>query len=512
MRKLTIWIFMVAAILCAAEAGRGQQASRKQAEAIVQSAMQAMGGEARLRRLTAIEIKGMDHRFAVEQSERPEGPWIVSYAQVDETRDFSHMRLKRETQTRGLDGTQFWESAEWGPVQTAVFTTDGSARVNNGRYVFAGANAQQKAMDSLTLGPESVLLTAAAAGDLHTEPDVTLRGYTHHVVAFSRQGRAVRIFFSAYTNLPAAVEITRPRPNDVFSGPWGDVTTRIEFSLWLLEPNGLRLPHQWTFETNGLSDHTFTVNEIKFEPAVAEEAFNIPDDVKTALAAAKSIDDFPLGGPAVEIAPGVVQVPGSWNVAEIRQSDGIVIIEGPISNGYSAKVIEDAQKRFPNLPIKAVITTSDAWPHIGGLREYAARGIPIYALDLNKPILERLMNSPHRMAADALARSGRQAKFIFVSKGIFLGAGSNRLEIIPLRTTTGERGMAVYFPESKLLYGSDLFQRSGGEFFLPQFLTEIADVVERVKLDVKTVFCMHLEPTPWSEILAAVAKYTAGKQ
>ncbi|MEO8999280.1 MAG: hypothetical protein ABI227_12125 [Rhodanobacter sp.] len=95
------------------------------------------------------------------------------------------------------------------------------------------------------------------------------------------------------------------------------------------------------------------------------------------------VDEIPLGNPgqpAVALEPGIIHIPGAWNVNLIRQDDGIVVLEGPISSGYSVRVLAEAHKRFPDLPVKAVITTSDSWPHIGGLREYVARDIPIYAL------------------------------------------------------------------------------------------------------------------------------------
>jgi hypothetical protein len=31
-------------------------------------------------------------------------------------------------------------------------------------------------------------------------------------------------------------------------------------------------------------------------------------------------------------------------------------------------------ERYPGVKVKAVVTTSDAWPHLGGVREYVARG------------------------------------------------------------------------------------------------------------------------------------------
>jgi glyoxylase-like metal-dependent hydrolase (beta-lactamase superfamily II) len=237
--------------------------------------------------------------------------------------------------------------------------------------------------------------------------------------------------------------------------------------------------------------------------------FAIPDEVKKDFVARKvTVEDWPLGSasnPEQELAAGVVLVPGRWNVVEIRQPDGIVIIEGPISNKYSALVMADAEKRFPGMAIKAVITTSDAWPHIGGLREYAARGIPIYALDLNRTILEKLFRAPHGLQPDALTLHPKRPKVVYVAAKDRIGSGSNVIELIPMRTVTGERQMVIYLPERKLLYSSDAFQRSSsGEFFLPQTLSEVVDVVQREGLQVDTDVGMHLGPTPWEAIRKAV--------
>ena len=92
-----------------------------------------------------------------------------------------------------------------------------------------------------------------------------------------------------------------------------------------------------------------------------------------AARASRTTDAWPFPGQAgQELVSGVVLIPGAWNTTLVRQSDGIVVIEAPISSGYSVQAIAEANKRFPGIPIKAVITTSDAWPHIGGVREYVA--------------------------------------------------------------------------------------------------------------------------------------------
>lgn len=478
------------------------------ARARVRAAIQVMGGEERLRAIHSDQLKGIGHRYMTEQSERPEGPWLLDYFEITQDRDFDHGRLIEKRRSRGCDSTECWKSAEWRPSEFAV--SDGvAANLANGKMTPGTMPAVQDAEEILELGPERALLAALHAGDLRSDRDTLLRGYLHHVVEFTWHARPVRIYLSGYTAFPTAVEVTRTRPYSVYWAPWGDVTTRTTFSFWQLEPGGLHYPRQWNFESNGQPDWTLTINEVSFNLPPADEAFAIPEDVRKAFAArARSVEEFPLGNlksPPEELAPGIVQVRGAWNVAEVKQDDGIVILEGPISNGYSAKVIADAEKRFGGLPTKAVITTSDSWPHIGGLREYVARGIPLYALDLNRPILERLFAAPHRLSPDALEKRPQSAKITYISDPLELGKGENRIVIYPLREVTGERQMMIYFPARKLLYSSDLFQRlPSGEFFLPQTLWEAVDAVRRERLEVRTDFGMHLGPTPWKEIEAAV--------
>src|SRR6185312_1323906 len=235
-----------------------------------------------------------------------------------------------------------------------------------------------------------------------------------------------------------------------------------------------------------------------------------PDEARKAFAAAppSGIPTLKLD-PAkrVEVAPGIVQYAGNWNVAFVRQPDGVVVIEAPVGSHYSAQVLDEAAKQYPGVKVKALITTSDAWPHLGGVREYVARGIPVYALDLNQPILERLLKADYRAKPDALARAPKPARFTWVSGKTVVGAGDTRIELYPVRGENGERMLAAYFPALKLLYSSDEIQRQrGGGFFMPELLLEVRDLIKREKLDVERVFGMHHGSIPWAEIEAAIAK------
>lgn len=482
------------------------------AEALVRAAMVKMGGEAKLRSLNSVQIEGIGHTYFIEQSERPEGPWGVDYVQFTELRDYQRQRLRRTTQQRNMHAPQ------WTPG-TMLIVAEGVAATQRGDKLFPGsATHLAEAEESLTLSPERVLLRALEAKDLRVERDSFLQGSRQHVIVFSWGDTAVRVYLSALTDMPTAIEFARSYPGSIFWGAWGDVKTRIYLSLWTLESNGIRYPRQWDVERNSTPYQTFTVTSLTLNPSLNADLFVIPAEVRNAYqsSARRIINDVPLGlpnSPAVEIAPGVIQIPGHWYVALVRQSDGVVIIEAPISSGYSGQVIAEARRRFPGLPIKAVISTSDAWPHIGGVREYVAHDIPVYALDLNRPILERLMLSPHHTNPDALARAPRRKpKFQIVSDKTVLGTGPNRMELYPIRGESGERMMMIYFPEHKLLYGSDLVQRrADGSFFMPAYLLELMDAVEREELTISGVFAMHLGVVPWQEMVGK-AKAVGGEE
>jgi hypothetical protein len=477
--------------------------SQEQARAQIAAALSAMGGEAQLRAVKTMGWKAIGHRYMREQSERPTGPWLLDYFQISQIRDLEHRRLREERQSRGCNSTECWKSADWQST-TFVFADGAGAYLQGTKSQAAPPDAVHDASELLAFAPEQILLEALAASDLHVESSLSFHGFTHQVVSFHHSGAPVRILLNPVTSLPACVEITRPFPESVFWGPWGDVTTRFVWTFWQLEQGGLHYPRQWNIESNGRPDWTLTINELTLNPPVAADQLKIPDELAASLRNSRTIDQIPFGRPdrpPAELVTGIVQVPASWNVAEVRAADGIFVIEGPISNGYSARTIEDVQRRFPGSAIKGVITTSDAWPHIGGLREYAARGIPVYALDLNEPILRELFNAPYLTFPDDLAKNSRKPDLHLISKPTALGEGENRMELIPLRTQTGERQLFIYFPSRKLLYTSDLFQRDlSGAFFLPQTLSEAVDVVHREKLTVDTAFGMHLSPTPWKTI------------
>ncbi len=471
-----------------------------------------MGGRHRLETISSVEFTAVGERDMVEQSERPTGPYFIDHFRLHEVRDLTGRRVRLEQTDEAYAADQWWLQQPAQQPHVTIINDDVAAVQTNGELAFGGGFLIQQNDEQFAFAPERLLMTAAAASDLTQAPDVVLHGVDHHVLRFHWHGDPCTLFVNADTGLPWQVSFTSAYPYQVFLHAWGDVTTRITYNAWTLEPSGIVYPREWTFQRIDLPDTRLAIVRLHFNVALDARSLLVPQSIyKAHHGKLRRIDDIPLGyggsGPPRELAPGITQYPGSWNVAFVKQEDGVIVIEAPLSPRYAEQTFEAARTRY-GARVKAVITTSDSWPHIAGVRQAVADGIPIYALDLNAPILKRLIATPHHIQPDDLAQHPRRAQFIFVDKAMTLGTGANRLEIVPYRTATGERQMMVWFPVRRLLYTSDLFAPDGhGGWFTPEYLREAVGAIQREHITPDIVFGMHYGATPYREIVEALRSF-----
>jgi hypothetical protein len=450
-----------------------------------------------------MQLRAHGYRNLVEQSERPEGPFIPEFRDIAEIHDFAGNRYRSI-----IEQTIY---PEFKAASGIVADSSSAMRIFGTRTMAGNANMLATARQSLALSPERLLVTALDASDAHMQPQEILQSVPQDIVTFTLDDAPVRIFLNHYTHLPTAVDYSGAMARDGFWRTIGDVTMRTYYSYWWLGDDGLRLPMQWDIFRNGLPDSSIMIATLSLNAPIAEADMQISADIRTqfAKAAASGVGQNATLQPAVEVAPGVTLIPGSWNVLFVRQTDGLVILEAPISSAYSEQIITEAKRLYPDAPIKAVITTSDSWPHLAGVRAYVARQIPVYGLDINIPALTRLVKARFSSAPDALERSPRKAIFQPVSGKISIGSGANQIDLYQIRGETSERQMMAYFPNLHLLYGSDPFQQGqNGSFRTMQAVSELVDAVARERLDPERFVMMHVGITPWTELKKSLDEKT----
>lgn len=462
-------------------------------------ALAAMGGRERIEAVKGLNLEGIQHTLLVEQSYRQK-PFITAYARTQEKIDFTGQRLLLRTHLT-------WPESDPGQAES-----DSTLVVGPEGGVYRGEKSDSPASRAdieaarfvLALGPMRLLLYAASAADLHFESAQRVRSTLHPVLAFNWQGRAMRVMINPFNHLPDAIESVAVFHDHWYQ--WGDVRQRIYWDNWQTV-HGLRYPTNEIEERNGMPWESRQLLKVELNPALDAAAFKI--DAQVAQKGLQSTGwERPFNAQAgVTMAPGITLFPGAWNATVVRQGDGIVLLEAPLSGTYLAGIIDKAKLQDPGQPIKAVLSTSDSWPHVGGVRQAVALGLPVYILDLNKALLERMIKSPRHLHPDLLAQSPRQPQWHIVSQKIQVGTGANRMELYPLRGASTERQYMVYFPEHKLLYASDtLALNSDGSLYAPELMREVMDAVKRENLAVTTVFAMHQEPVPWAKVTALVER------
>jgi len=479
------YTLLILALLSATKSFSQSPSKNSIAKTLVEKAISAMGDG--WKSVQTLSLDGYGYKNDIDQSERPEGPYIPGQYTRSIQKDLSKRIFRVDQKEQDYD---------FGSQPTYLFN-EGATAMKAGTKIAPTLQAQQL-YDDLYLAPELILQKALVSPDLTFVKDTIYQKAKHSIVAFSFEGWPVRIFLNQETSLITAVEITKPYQNEFFS-IWGDSRKITEYSFWMLLGKGIHYPLQQDTYINGYYRGAFLVNKWQVNPQLNADSLMIPAEVKEQgkLMAKKQQDGLSkqIAQGGKEIAPGIWFLRGPCNSTIIEQPDGIVVIESPLASYYGEALISRAKALFPSKKIKALITTSDAWLHIGGARAFAAiPGIKIYHPARNTFILNKLLKANYKTEPDAFAKTAKPGYALTdVSDSMAVGTGKNRLVIYAYKTETGDRQMMVYFPEHQLLYTSDLYQPkdAAGKFWNPQIVWEVYHSIQQRKLDVKQFYAMH---------------------
>lgn len=470
-------------------AGTALASLQNQAKEKIEQAIRLLGGRAKLESIRQLTVTTTGHDYLVEQSERPTGPYVTTYSRGTRTYDFDTLTETSEQTVAGL-----------------VY---GSNEIKRTLTIDRGIGRASSPMENYTsfrrmaLGPERALLLAASASDLTLGKDIVFNGVLHSVLEFKWGLVRTRLFLKKASGAPSGIETTSPLPFPW--SVWGDVTMATRWGNWDVLPSGIMEPTQFSTEINGYqaSDETILSTKVTLGDgkALLTPANPIPPDNSRDLIARYK---------PVRVADGIVQYQGPFNTFVVEQPDGLVVIEPVFTPSFASAFLDLLAKDHPGKRVKAVVATDDAWPHCGGIRTFVARGAEVVLLDLNRPLIQRFCDSNHRSNPDELSLKPAKPKYRLVSKPTTIGIGPNQIVLYPIAGQGSERMMMAYFPHQRLLYGSDLLQKQGNQFFFPAYPKELTEAVSRENLVVETVFAEHLGPTPWKVVTDFVARTIVG--
>lgn len=474
------------------------QLSAQTAKLYLDSAVAAMGGTEALLAIQSQQIMACGENFEPAHAIRPGGPAPkVSRFCYILLRDFAGGRYRYEWQRDTFfpvpDRSSYTEISDG--YSGLILGADGPRSPRQ-----RPASAARIAMRKKELGrsPVSVLLTALSRQtSLLRLRDQLIRGRLHHVIAYDDGGKSVVAALDARTRLLTRVQFLEDDPL------YGDSHNELFFADWR-QVGEITMPFSSLWRVNGQRIMTERVESIDSNIPIADDAFALPPHIVQAdngspargelsshwllrqIAMASPVDEEQTRIRMRDVAPGVVHVTGgSHHSLGIAMTDHIIVVEAPLYEARSLRVIDSLERRFPGKPLRTVINTHFHADHAGGLRTYVAAGISLVTSQANAAFLQRIVDAPHTVMPDRLQRSPRPVVIETVGRDKkVLTDGPRTVEIYPVDTSHAEGMLMVFLPQDKLLFVADLFS-PGSPRQVRAGSQEVLAAIEAYGLEVK---------------------------
>ncbi len=327
------------------------------------------------------------------------------------------------------------------------------------------------------LNPHLLLRDLIARPRLATTfPSTTINGRAHRLLVINDPVSPIRLYVDARTG-----RIDRLSTAD-HQYLRRDVRLIVDFSDWRFVRGGtgsnrvrVRFPRTVSIRLDGKVIHTETRSSIAVNRPASATRFQFPSGIAprySATLAARGAatteflmsfaqDGFPKDGPADQIVPRAV-APGSTliqgipnNSMIVEQSNGVVVVEGALSDFRAEALIRYIQKTYPGKPVRYVTASHHHADHAGGMRPFVALGATAVIGADAVPLFRRVFsNRNSQLLPDRLDGTSRAATINAVGAGGFVTLNDSVRPVIVLAEPTqhATTTILVFVPDQGVLF------------------------------------------------------------
>ncbi len=376
------------------------------------------------------------------------------------------------------------------------------------------ANIIEERQIQLWETPHGFIL-AALKNDAATVKEQTLGGKRFRVVSFPR-GKTRMDGYINDENLVEKVETWMPHP---VLGDMSVESTYADYRDW----GGVKFPTRMTQKWEGETILDITISEVK--PNVAID-LTVPEAVRNTPPA-------PLTRIITRKVGNGLYIIGGQNGATIvvEFKDFLVAVEGPTNEDRSLAVLEEIKHLYPAKPVRYLVNTHAQYnDHAGGIRTWAAAGIPIITHKDNKKWFEEVaFRGTWTINPDKLSQAHITPAIETVDDSRTITDGSRQMILYHLQGNNHDAAMLIaYLSAEKAIIEADVFTANGkgGALFPPDEPPPNAppdfprccdarnfyENVQRLNLDVEMLLPIHSVtrgdkgPVPWSTFLKYLGK------
>ena len=457
------------------------------ADAALERAAQAMGANG----LKSLRYSGDGVGYTFGQAYKPGLAWPkITVRSFVRTVNYETGSMRDEVlfqRAEALGGGGYPHAA---PQRDDRYVSGGSAWNVVANAPVAGPRFVADRVHQLWITPQGVI--KAAIKNNATVRSESRDGKTMSVASFTEPGRFKAIVFIGPNGLVDRVESRFPDP---VLGDTLVVTTYSDYRGF----GNVNFPMRITQAQGGFPILDLTVREVQ-PNAPADIA--LPDAVKNA-AERVAVD---------KVADGVWFLGGgSHNSVAIEMKDYMILVETPLNDGRSMPVIAEVKKLVPGKPIRYVINSHVHFDHSGGLRAAVAEGATIVTHSQNKGYFEKAFANPNTINPDALAKSGKKAKFLTVGDKYVIKDGTRTVELYHVADNHhSDNFLMVYLPKERLLIEADSFTPLPPNASPPSppnpMHVNLVDNLGTLKVPVDRILPLHGRVVPAADLYTAAGQ------
>lgn len=495
-------------------AASGQTAANP--NTIVQKAAEALGGTKAIQGVTSISVIADGERYEPGQKFSPdEYPKYVSSYHYNLTQDLVSDKMRTEWQRLAV--YPYPQVLKYTVVinNNSGFTygKDGFFSPSQAPLRSSGVSAWEK--DQLISSPLLLIRFALTHPEsVVTQSDEKYNDKSYHVIQLNVKNHTepIRILLDEVTFLPTKVVTLEDDPIH------GDTQVQVLFNDWR-KVNGVYFPFSVIHFLHGevieeKSAYVNTNTKFFMQPLLIpknETNSSNPDEHSLGWQSSQwflrmhafGIPHYNRHLPVnfKEMEPGVYHVTGSThNSLVIEMNDYIVVVEAPLYEERSKAIIQEINDRWPDKPIRYVISTHAHDDHIGGLRTYAAQGAIIVTSNVSKAVVNEILSAPHMIRPDELQLNKNKVNVELVSENKTISDNNRSIEILPVKNSHSNDMLAVYLPKEKILLDSDLYSPRSVPPPFKIYSKELLDFITQSGIDVETIAGTHGTFGPLSDL------------
>ncbi|MGB7219373.1 MAG: hypothetical protein WBD07_11245 [Vicinamibacterales bacterium] len=415
---------------------------------VIDDAVAAMGGAARIQGVRTIVMEGAGMNGAMGGSATPDAPpntfKVTDYRrtldlangrmrlQQVRTAQFAFANATVVRQDQRLDGDLAFNvaAAAAGATQAPLQRASEAASQQRRREMLEHPVALLRA----ALDP------AAKIGNLRQEDGQP------HVDITTARGDVLTLAIDPATKRPTHVAHAEYDPN------WGDVIVETTFADFE-EVGGLQLPKRFTTKTDRFTTADITLSRNQAD--VEAEDLAAPGEVR----AAPLPQPPPINVTVEEVGRGIWWLAGGTHHSVVFEfADHLTLFEVPLTDARTQAVIAKAKTLVPTKPLTHAIVSHHHLDHAGGFRAAVAEGLTIITHRGNEAFFKEIASRPHTRGQDALSRNPKTPVFQLMDEGLTLKDAAN--EVILYKANGNiHSGLLVFawVPRDRTLVQADFY-------------------------------------------------------